>query len=259
MEANGQAVKREGRIVKFQHLDNGVVLPSCCFCEKQVQRKNASALLNSNDKFHCVVPTSPFRVHIVHDFCAHGEPERLCCEQQKEEPEKKLRFTAIGIDIGGVIVPQATSGDDKEDTLLGDNFLAQEAALGAVDGVAKLVAVLGAEKVFIVSKAGSRVAKQSSMWLSHVGWYEKTGMLKQNVHFVRERRDKAPLCAQLGVSCFIDDNLSVLQHFLTPPSKCEEPLFYFQPHAPETRSSCFYHPRIVHTTSWEDLIEKIAF
>ena len=38
-------------------------------------------------------------------------------------------------------------------------------------------------------------------------------VLPENVHFVRERSEKAPLCTKLGINVFVDDHLSVLACF----------------------------------------------
>ncbi len=75
-------------------------------------------------------------------------------------------------------------------------------------------------------------------------------MPKQNVHFVRERPQKAPLCDKLGINVFIDDHLSVLACF--NPSKTLRVYFKPQSHV-ENTNVLFYHGSILHVTDFESL------
>ncbi|NUR70331.1 MAG: hypothetical protein HOU81_05895 [Hamadaea sp.] len=88
----------------------------------------------------------------------------------------------------------------------------------ATDGVFAALAVLTsafASRVHVVSKAGPKVEANTRAWLDHHDFYRRTGVDPGNVHFVRERRDKAPVCVRLGITHFVDDRLDVLAYLET--------------------------------------------
>jgi hypothetical protein len=47
---------------------------------------------------------------------------------------------------------------------------------------------------------------------SFFDFFGRTRIPEASLHFVRERRDKAPVCQRLGVTHFVDDRLDVLAH-----------------------------------------------
>eukprot|EP01006_Ploeotia_vitrea_P021779 TRINITY_DN54201_c0_g1_i1.p1 TRINITY_DN54201_c0_g1~~TRINITY_DN54201_c0_g1_i1.p1 ORF type:complete len:174 (-),score=18.83 TRINITY_DN54201_c0_g1_i1:49-570(-) len=71
--------------------------------------------------------------------------------------------------------------------------------------------VLFNNSVHIVSKAGNKTQQRTAQWLDHNCFWDITAMNPANVHFCTERPQKAPICTSLGVTCFIDDRLDVLQ------------------------------------------------
>ena len=136
--------------------------------------------------------------------------------------------TCVGIDFGGVIAssesqspsaPSSSSRRGKEDTqgFFGPNYLEVPPVPGCFAGIALLVKHLGSEHVYIVSKAGLKVATRSQEWLAHHGFFEATGFRKENVLFCRERPEKAGLAAQFRMTHFIDDTLENLQHVSATP------------------------------------------
>lgn len=119
----------------------------------------------------------------------------------------------LGIDVGGVITDRA---DDKSDTsFLSDNYLNTAACDGAFAAIERLVGSLGNENVFIVSKCGENVERKTRSWLSHHRFFELTGMHSANMHFCRQRQDKAPICRNLEITHFIDDRADVLRFMRT--------------------------------------------
>ncbi|MGW1074882.1 hypothetical protein [Streptomyces sp. NPDC002537] len=70
-------------------------------------------------------------------------------------------------------------------------------------------------RVHLVSKAGPKVAANTCAWLHHHEFFRRTGVPAGNLHFVRERAGKAPVCAQLNITHFVDDRLDVLGHLTT--------------------------------------------
>src|SRR6266571_7170723 len=66
-----------------------------------------------------------------------------------------------------------------------------------------------------VSKCGPKIAAMTSSWLAYHAFFERTGIPPENLHFVRRRPEKAPVCAGLGVTHFVDDRVDVLVHMTT--------------------------------------------
>jgi hypothetical protein len=119
----------------------------------------------------------------------------------------------LGVDVGGVIV---TLTDRDEDTSF---FGTRPLETPAVEGVFQALATLSqqrfAGRIHLVSKAGPKVAANTSHWLGHHDFFGRTGIAETSVHFVRERRDKADVCRRLGITHFVDDRLDVLAHLET--------------------------------------------
>lgn len=138
--------------------------------------------------------------------------------------------TRIGVDFGGVIV-RLIDRVQSEDSAFVRAEDRQAAHDGAVDGVRQLVEWTDGQ-VWIVSKAGPRMQANSLAWLEATSFYESTGLSEDHVHFCRERQGKAPICAELGITHFIDDRVNLMQILRgTVPN-----LFLFGPEASECPS-----------------------
>lgn len=87
--------------------------------------------------------------HFVHEYCGPCD-----CPEPEEIPLLPAH-PVFGFDVGGVLVPAASSTD--EDTLLGDRVEGVLPAEGAFETLARLVDRFGPGAVHIVSKAGKRV------------------------------------------------------------------------------------------------------
>jgi hypothetical protein len=83
---------------------------------------------------------------------------------------------------------------------------------GAFDAIAQLGAGVFAGRVHIISKAGPKISRLTREWLVHTDFYDRTGVRPEHLRFVRHRHEKAPICEELGVTHFVDDRLSVLEH-----------------------------------------------
>lgn len=119
----------------------------------------------------------------------------------------------LGVDIGGVLVDRV--GDDSDTSFFGDRPMETPAIPGAVDALTRLESGPFEGRVHLISKAGPKISERTRQWLAHTGFVETTGIPGDNVHFVRNREDKAPVCRRLGVTHFVDDRLSVLRHLTT--------------------------------------------
>lgn len=125
----------------------------------------------------------------------------------------RQKLPALGVDVGGVIVTLA--GRDQDTSFFGTRPLETPAVDGVVEALATLTAGTFAGRVHLISKAGPKVATSTWDWLFHHDFFTRTGIPDRNVHFVRDRRDKAPVCERLGLTHFVDDHLDVLAHLTT--------------------------------------------
>ena len=127
----------------------------------------------------------------------------------------KKQQSRIGIDFGRVIMCPVQNGV-QDTSFLGRSFaeaMKTPASAGAIDCIARLVERYDGN-VFIVSKCGESVENKTRGWLSRNKVYAKTGLSKDQVHFCRKRKDKAPICRQFGITHFIDDRVDVLSHMV---------------------------------------------
>jgi hypothetical protein len=119
----------------------------------------------------------------------------------------------LGVDIGRVII--AGSSPDGEDTAFFqgglDNAVRTPAVPGALAALAHLSDRFG-RRVWLVSKCSVRSEARSLAWLRHHEFFTGTGIPAGNVRFCRRRSEKAPICAELGITHFIDDRAEVLHH-----------------------------------------------
>jgi hypothetical protein len=127
-----------------------------------------------------------------------------------------LSIAKLGVDFGRVINGGSShlSGDDTS-FLSGseEDMLATPETAGASESLARLV-VLFDGGVWIVSKAGQRTQANTERWLAHRDFYAATGIPPDHVRFVRRRVDKAEVCAELGITHFVDDRAEVLQYLV---------------------------------------------
>jgi len=142
----------------------------------------------------------------------------------------------FGVDLTGV--RRALALHDITEDLALDNGPVPH----VFDWMARLVAHIGSENVFIVSKVGRRGEKMWGSVLHKSGFYRVTGMQPQNVHWVRDRTGdggKAPVVAWLKLTHFVDDRSDVLcdirEHFTNELAELPMPVLYLVP-----------------TTSWTD-------
>lgn len=123
------------------------------------------------------------------------------------------RLPTLGVDVGGVIV--SLTGRDEDTSFFGSQPRQTPAVAGVFDALAALAVRPFDRRIHLVSKAGPKVAANTRDWLAHHDFFDRTGIPADNLHFVRERRDKAPVCQRLGITHFIDDRLDVLAYLDT--------------------------------------------
>ncbi len=122
------------------------------------------------------------------------------------------RTPVLGLDVGGVLVDRVAERTDT--SFFGDRPLDTPAVAGALEAIPELLELFGG-RVHIVSKAGPKVSALTRQWLGVHGVTGDAGIRPDNVHFVRRRPEKHPICERLGVTHFVDDRLDVLGHLTT--------------------------------------------
>jgi hypothetical protein len=122
------------------------------------------------------------------------------------------RLPTLGIDIGGVLVDRVA--EDSDTSFFGSNPMATPMVDGSLDAIRQLLPLFE-YRVHIVSKAGPRIAGLSRRWLDRHGFTGTDMMPLANVHFVRKRPDKHPVCERLEITHFVDDRLGVHRYLQT--------------------------------------------
>jgi hypothetical protein len=80
---------------------------------------------------------------------------------------------------------------------------------GASDALARLQRLFEG-RVWLVSKCGARVEGRTRRWFSAHRFFERTSIDPEKLLFCRTRPEKAPICARLRITCFVDDRWDVL-------------------------------------------------
>ena len=109
----------------------------------------------------------------------------------------------LGLDFGGVL-----SVYDIDAVLQTHAFVATPDLICSVKA---LVSYFGRSNVFIVSRAGYRMAHAAQDWLHASGFFRETGVDPDHFHAVQYRSQKRAACIRLGISHFVDDRWDVLR------------------------------------------------
>jgi hypothetical protein len=157
----------------------------------------------------------------------------------------------LGVDIGGVIIDRVN--DALDTSFFGDRYLETTAVPGAFAALRTLADQRFGGEVYLVSKCGRRVQERTLAWLAHHDFYAATGVAPDHVHFCRKRADKAGICAELGITHFVDDRLEVLSHLHDVPHR-----FLFNP-TPEEVARFAQHLRQVQwVLRWEQVLDALG-
>lgn len=156
----------------------------------------------------------------------------------------------LGIDVGGVIMSNATEGEDT--SFFGDNYLKTKQNDGAFETIRKLLPSFDA--VYVVSKCGKKIQNKTLDWFRYNNFYSRTGIHPKNIYFCYKRHEKAPICENLGITHFIDDKLEVLSYLNTVPKK-----FLFKPKEKEVQRYREFLPLVTRVESWDKLKEVINY
>jgi hypothetical protein len=127
-------------------------------------------------------------------------------------PRNTNRDARLGVDIGRVII----AGDGPDTSFVGgseEDAMRAPEIVGAFEALARLRAHFEG-RVWLVSKCGARVQARTRQWLAARRFFETTGIAPQNLIFCLSRPEKAPICARLGITCFVDDRWDVLSSMI---------------------------------------------
>ena len=118
----------------------------------------------------------------------------------------------LGIDVGRVLISPGDESSPDTSFIGGspEDALRTPAYDGMFEELPGLVAQFRGQ-VWIVSKCGARVRQRTLDWFAHHSFFERTGIDPVRVRFCRERPQKAGICAELGITHFVDDRLDVLE------------------------------------------------
>jgi hypothetical protein len=114
----------------------------------------------------------------------------------------------LGVDIGRVII----HGDGPDTSFIGgsdEDAMRAPPMDGVFDALRRLRARFGG-RVWLVSKCGARIEARSRAWLAGTRFFETTGIPPEQLRFCKNRKDKAPICLELGLDFFVDDRIDVL-------------------------------------------------
>jgi hypothetical protein len=106
----------------------------------------------------------------------------------------------IGIDLGETIVTRKNTTD-------GTSVFFPD----VVRVIRRIVNL--ADKVHIISRVNRVQEERSKAWLQQADFFAITGIPRENLHYCREREDKAEIGRRLGVTHHIDDRPEVMVHF----------------------------------------------
>lgn len=165
--------------------------------------------------------------------------------------KQQTNISRLGLDFGKVIMGAVQNGV-ADTSFLGASFsdaMKSPPTEGAFESIASLAKCFRSE-VWIVSKCGPSVEKKTRAWLDHNRFYERTGVLKANIRFCRERSAKAAICEELGISHFVDDRIDVLLPMVGVVSNLY--LFGEQPSSAHRRTS------ITPVRNWGETVTQIV-
>lgn len=156
-----------------------------------------------------------------------------------------------GIDIGNVIIDSRNldSKIEKVDEVVYATFPPTEGVFEAI----KIINDKFSGRVYLISKCSEWAKTQIQLWLENHNFYSRTGVSKEKVYFVQERKDKDIICRKLGVTNFVDDRLEVLSYMIESTPN----LFLFDPNQEETDQFKDFLPKVTVVKTWKDIIDLI--
>lgn len=151
----------------------------------------------------------------------------------------------LGVDIGGVII-------DLGDYQSLDRDPTEGAPLREIVGSRAALRRLSAEifeRVHLVSACSPATAAITRRRLRENGFCNDTGIGVESMRFCRLRTEKAAICAELGVTHFVDDRLEVLSSLRSVPFR-----YLLGADPDEVREFSSSLSLVTQVNSWESLV-----
>jgi hypothetical protein len=145
-----------------------------------------------------------------------------------------------------VLIQRTGDAEEDDTSFWGPNYLETPEVEDAIETIAALSRDRFGGAVYLVSKCGEDTEARSREWLGHNRFYVRTGIPPTHVYFCRKREEKAPICAQLGVTHFVDDRLEVLSHLDDVPHR-----YLFQPRDEEVAEFRAFLDLVQRVDSWK--------
>lgn len=156
----------------------------------------------------------------------------------------------LGVDIGGVVLDGA---DYREDATPRGPVLGPASEMpGVKTALVTLREEVFGPDIFLVSKCGPQTEARAREWLAEEGFLEAIGVSASHVRFCRQRADKAGICADLGVTHFVDDRLEVLSLMPAVPER-----YLFQPDPDEVAAFAAHLPSVIVVEGWPALCAAV--
>ena len=161
-----------------------------------------------------------------------------------------MKTEILGVDIGGVLIDRVADGTDT--SFFSQRYLETPAVAESFATLALLRAGRFGAAIHLVSKCGPTVEAKTRRWLAHHRFAEIAGVPEAHLHFCRERPDKAPICARLGVTHFVDDRLDVLEYLKTVGRR-----YLFQPRDKDRARAVREKTDVVVVGSWAEIARDL--
>jgi len=158
----------------------------------------------------------------------------------------------LGVDIGGVIIDRV-SEDDASRTMRPGGYAGAATIDGALEAIGPLVCQRFHDRVWLISRCDEPRERVLAEWLERQNFFDSTGVPRHQVRFCRERREKAIICKELGVTHFIDDRLEVLGHLVGIVPH----LYLFQSRARDVDEFGRFLPHVRPMTRWRDVVDAL--
>jgi len=155
---------------------------------------------------------------------------------------------AFGTDFGGVL---ADSPDGREHVSF-QNFNLVTIVPGAFDAVRDLVEKKFKNQMFIISKCNEPTEMQIRKWLDHAAFFERTGMHRDNLRFVRDWSHKAIVARELGLTHFVVDRPRVFYGMESVPNK-----FLFRPNPEDVLEYAGDMKALKTVDSWDEVVREV--
>jgi len=153
----------------------------------------------------------------------------------------------LGVDIGGVVldfIPYLHKDID---------FLEIPEIENAIESITLLNKTRFQNRTHVVSRYTGDGPSKVLEWLRHKEFFIRTGIPEEKFHSCALRHEKAPICVDLGITHFVDDQIEVLSHMIGKVPN----LYLFGSAESRTEFSEAY-PHVQKVSSWSELVDELS-